>query len=1173
MNFFKRLFLGKQSNIKEVGLISLKSFINMPDKNFYRDKDNKEKLKQYVNEYKEMLSSDKTILSVHLSKLECDDVRVYIDIIASLEIYFNNILDVLNNMEERNTTFTQLLLSKLKGYSMILKSIEEESFLRIRALNEVLKNPFLGIQKRDAINCEISRLEVQIFNVQNNNKAIHLQINSFLDASSSSNLKDLQDKDSYLKEIWERLKKYLFVFYIDFKDEFSIENLVTSSIKLEKKLFSDKNVLDKLKERFSKLKSDDSLWDNDSDSFEDDELRKSNLFEINFLITKYMAIKEYKRVSDDEFFYELVKYKFRVIEVSYNEYKDVLSDTLFQEEKEVMKYLLQERFTEFSKDKNKKILESYKRFEAYKAYTSEKKFVINDYERLVRQVSNLLKSNGEFDYDKVLSNPLFIGLLFSLKNPSKLWEFYHDFTVNEGESLNYYFPYFEWYDEISLMSYCRVLSLADDLIKPDNGIKELCDIYKEVVVGCFGFEGKEVELFDGLKKITNKSPTNNFQLIFKKRLLDKMKNYLLIGHMLILPKGLKSFDLEFFDSIFDYFITKKLYDLINCLQISFNSDLEELFYYGSDTKKITVDLLEISSSLKRLEIKSSRQVTTFDTIKFNEYYLSGLLRNKDAIKEIFTNTVDSSAKNNYSGYAFIGWKLNKLCFRSKNRLLNFDIEYSEFNGISDKFYEVFNRKASKCYKKLYELAMFCGIYYEEAEYSLENMEKLSNILSLKIPYNYSNLLEVNKSVLSVSTLHYIDLKIRYVNYLSDFGYSVKDCDKKDLYKEKFRLIYESDRIHFVTSDTPEEEVDIFRKYMEEYYYDFISKHSSKENREEEEIANLIFDICNSFYSDNFLVLLKNRFVFNLFKYSSNKEELYNFLKNYMINPYDSPNSYRAHLIIDYQMKDEVPLTSFLEIVNISSSTIKDKKDFLGLLVNLYNLVKPKCYQNYYVPEGCVSIDTSFDAVNDEDMKSKNIILPEGLRKFYYRSNKNKDRREFSFYNKGTVVSGIEINEELEYLDISGLNLKSVSIPKGVRTARLNSEVASVNFLDFEESNLLNNRESLREFLMFLLSSYIIYGMDNPTKVSVNNIILTSMNSSLVIVVPIFENVFYEFNKGDKILRDDEQIVFNQEEYKKTIKYYEKVSFEHLAEDVAIRIEKILRIKRSEDYTRKLINPV
>lgn len=1169
MNFFKRLFLGKQSNIKEVGLISLKNFINMPGKNFYRDKDNKEKLKQYVNEYKDMLNSDKTILSVHLSKLECDDVRVYIDIIASLEIYFNNILDILNNMKERNTTFAQLLLSKLKGYSMILKSIEEESFLRIRALNEVLKNPFLGNQKRDAINCEISRLEVQIFNVQNNNKAIHLQINSFLDASSNSNLKELQDKDSYLKEIWERLKKYLFVFYIDFKDEFSIENLVASSIKLEKKLFSDKNVLDKLKERFSKLKNDDSLWDNDSDSFADDELRKSNLFEINFLITKYMAIKEYKRVSDDEFFYELVKYKFKVIEVSYNEYKEVLSDTLFQEEKEVMKYLLQESFTEFSKDKNKKILESYKRFEAYKAYTSEKKFVINDYERLVRQVSNLLKSNGEFDYDKVLNNPLFIGLLFSLKNPLKLWEFYCDFTVNEGKSLNYNFPYFEWYDEISLMSYCRVLSLVDDLIKPDDGIKELCDIYKEVVVGCFGYEGKEVELFDGLKKITNKCPTNNFELIFKKRLLDKMKSYLKLGYNLILPKGLKSFDLEFFDSIFDDLTKKKLSELKFYLQIYFNSDLEELFYYGSDTEEITIDTLEISSSLKRFEITGGRRVNTFDTIKFNEYYLSGLLRNKDAIEEIFTNAVGSKHR------AIIDkvWFLNKLCFRSKNRLLNFDIEYSEFYGVSDKFYEVFNRKASKCYKKLYELAMFCGIHYEEAEYSLENMEKLSNTLSLKIPYNYSNLLEVNKSVLSVSTLHYVDLKIRYVNYLLDFDYSVKDSDKKDLYKEKFRLIYESDRIHFVTSDTPEEEVDIFRKYMEEYYDDFISKHSSKENGEEEEVANLIFDICNSFYSDNILVLLKNRFVFNLFKYSSNKEELYNFLKNYMINPYDSPNSYRAHLIIDYQMKDEVPLTSFLEIINISSSTIKDKKDFLGLLVKLYNLVKPKCYQNYYVPEGCVSIDTSFDAVNDEDMKFKNIILPEGLRKFYYLSNKNKDRREFSFYNKGTVVSGIEINEELEYLDISGLNLKSVSIPKGVRTARLNSEVASVNFLDFEESNLLNNRESLREFLMFLLSSYIIYGMDNPTKVSVNNIILTSMNSSIVIVVPIFENVFYEFNKGDKIFRDDEQIVFNQEEYKKTIKYYEKVSFEHLAEDVALRIEKILKSKRSEEYTRKLINPV
>ena len=80
MKLFKNLFKKNKLNSEILSLVNLQDSIIMPPDTFFENNKNKELCKRYYQEYKEILSSKKTILSTHLKDTETDDIRVYIDI-------------------------------------------------------------------------------------------------------------------------------------------------------------------------------------------------------------------------------------------------------------------------------------------------------------------------------------------------------------------------------------------------------------------------------------------------------------------------------------------------------------------------------------------------------------------------------------------------------------------------------------------------------------------------------------------------------------------------------------------------------------------------------------------------------------------------------------------------------------------------------------------------------------------------------------------------------------------------------------------------------------------------------------------------------------------------------------------------------------------------------------
>ena len=344
MGIFSSIFKKKKLNSEILSLVNLQDSIIMPPNTFFENTKNKQLCEQYYQGYKSILSSKKTILSIHLKDTETDDIRVYIDILTSLELHIHDILDN-PNKEEYNTDYINNILTRLNTYSLLLNSIEEESFLRLAALSSLKSNLFLSRNKKNAIDNEISRLQIQIFNTQKINNLIKLQLNSCLNIIQ--NLK-LEANEEFIKELNTRLDKYLQAFNIDTKEK----NITYNQIKLEKYIFKSKNNLTDLNEEFENLLNNSQLN------------RENRINKINILIDKYMAIKEYKRIEDPNLLYSLVKYKVDSYEIDYNTYGEILSGTAnYLEEKEILKEIFFKKVNDFFQSSN--IYQKYKAFNKF----------------------------------------------------------------------------------------------------------------------------------------------------------------------------------------------------------------------------------------------------------------------------------------------------------------------------------------------------------------------------------------------------------------------------------------------------------------------------------------------------------------------------------------------------------------------------------------------------------------------------------------------------------------------------------------------------------------------------------------------------------------------------------------------------------------------------------------
>lgn len=852
MSLFFKFFKKSKLNQEVLCLVNLQDSIIMPPNGFFDNVKNKELCEQYYQEYKRILSNKKTILSTHLKSTETDDIRVYIDILTSLEIHIHDILSN-SNSKGYNYEYVTNLLARLNGYAHILKAIEEESFLRMAALSSLKSIPFLSNNKKSAIDNEISRLQIQIFNAQKDIGLINLQTNSCFSIIENLNL---EKNPKYYNDLRGRLIGYIPAFIPDSLKEY-VENyqdknyLTLMQIKLEVLLFKNKNILKDLENEFDNLLEFTHLD------------RTARIHSINRLITKYMAIKEYKRIEDKKLLYKLVEFKVNSYEIDYGNHREILHDCASsKEEKEIMKEVFFKKVSTFMQSNC--VFEEYKRFD----------FSKRDYRTLANLINNAVKNKyGVFDYGRILCSPELTMLLFSINNPYKIQSFFKNFQVSDctylaATSLRRNMFDFEEYIPLE-----TVMRLTEVFLKNPHHKekiledKELYDLYK--IYDCLLYSVVKPKspshVFENVSKIT----ITGQNILFYPELIKIYNNEMAQGRKLVLPKSLKKLTI---------IVNNYDREFLKYYEFELNEGLEDLSILETPTYATPPKVLELPSTLEHCEINIRPE-----TIRFRDYTNSKLLVSEIRFKNFLKNlmhaqrlltpnelplikTIEFKGKSSITTF---GLNIRKLVFGRK-----FDYET---------IYNDFQNKVKEMYEKLYEVVQAFELEIPKEEANFDNLKKLENELYNYVQSHYEKLTSFNDGMYiwflefiknndyskRDELLKILKNKILKYTYLSealpiDMGEKHKFAGYvKSFLKIKFKLLINTlseSNEPLIDDDTPKDEEELFKDLLIDYLKNFaIYIYKDKE------LSKKIEEIIEKYRGDYsyFEYLLRNPFLLKL----------------------------------------------------------------------------------------------------------------------------------------------------------------------------------------------------------------------------------------------------------------------------------------------------------------------
>ena len=811
MSLFSKFFKKSKLNQEVLCLVNLQDSIIMPPNSFFESNKNKELCEQYYQEYKRILSNKKTILSTHLKTIETDDIRVYIDILTSLEIHIHDILSNPSN-KGYNYEYVTNLLARLNGYAHILKAIEEESFLRMAALSSLKSIPFLSNNKKNAIDNEISRLQIQIFNAQKDIELINLQTNSCFSIIENLNL---EKNPKYYNDLRGRLIGYISAFIPDSLKEY-VQNyqnknyLSLMQIKLEVLLFKNKNILKDLEYEFDNLLEFTHLD------------RTARIHSINRLITKYMAIKEYKRFEDKELLYKLVEYKVNSYEIDYGNHREILHDCAnSKEEKEIMKEVFFKKVSTFMQSNG--VFEEYKRFD----------FSKRDYRILANLINNAVKNEyGVFDYGRILCSPELTMLLFSINNPYKMQVFFKNFQVSDctylaATSLKRNMFEFEEYIPLETVMQLTEVFLKNphhkDRILKD---KELYDLYK--IYDCLLYSvikpKSPSHVFENVSKII----ITGQNILFYPELIKIYNKEMAQGKKLVFPKSLKNLTIRVDNISYDR-------EFLKYYEFELNEGLEELTIIETSTYATPPKVLELPTTLEHFTITIKPE-----TIRFRDYTNSKIINTRSKfikfLKEL--KYVQKIPTTN----PFI----KKLEFKGKSSIttFSFDTELLAFGQNIDNF---FQNKVKEIYEKLYEVVQAFELEIPKQEANFDNLKKLENELYIYVQSQYKEItgfdIMMEIDMLTAKYDKYIRdaeadkdkllkemnnkiLKLRYIIETLPIYTNVEDAieDFKSLLTIKFNLLINSlseSSKPLIDDDTPKDEVELFKDLLIDYLKNFV----------------------------------------------------------------------------------------------------------------------------------------------------------------------------------------------------------------------------------------------------------------------------------------------------------------------------------------------------------------
>lgn len=867
MSLFFKFFKKSKLNQEVLCLVNLQDSIIMPPKSFFDNVKNKELCEQYYQEYKRILSNKKTILSTHLKLIETDDIRVYIDILTSLEIHIHDILSNPSN-KEYNYEYVTNLLARLNGYAHILKAIEEESFLRMAALSSLKSTPFLSHNKKSAIDNEISRLQIQIFNAQKDIELINLQTNSCFSIIENLNL----EKDSkYYNDLRGRLIGYIPEFIPDSLKEY-VQNyqnknyLTLMQIKLEVLLFKNKNILKDLENEFDNLLEFTHLD------------RTARIHSINRLITKYMAIKEYKRIENKELLYKLVEFKVNSYEKDYGNHREILHDCArSKEEKEIMKEVFFKKVSTFMQSNC--VFEEYKRFD----------FSKRDYRTLANLINSAVKNKyGVFDYGRILCSPELTMLLFSINNPYKIQSFFKNFQVSyctylAATSLRRNMFDFEEYIPLETVMQLTGLFLKNphhkEKILEDKELYDLYKIYDCLLYNvqkvlpysnCTNTDSQHYKVFDGITEIN----INGQTISFYPDLIKTYNKEMAKGRKLVFPKSLKKLVINVDNMSYDR-------EFLEYYEFELNEGLENLTISETLTFAKPPKVLELPSTLEHCEITIRPE-----TIRFRDYTNSQLLVSEIRFKNFLKNLMHAQRLLTPNELPLI----KTIEFKGKSSITTFSLNIRKLvfgrKFDCETIYNDFQNKVKEMYEKLYKVVQAFELEIPKEEANFDNLKKLEDELYNYVQSEYKEITsfdimmetdilaakydkytrdaEADKDKLLKEMNNKI-LKLRYIIETLSIYTNTEDAieDFKSLLTIKFKLlisIFPESSKPLIDEDTPKDEVELFKDLLIDYLKNFVIY-----IYKDKELSKKIEEIIEKYRGDYsyFEYLLRNPFLLKL----------------------------------------------------------------------------------------------------------------------------------------------------------------------------------------------------------------------------------------------------------------------------------------------------------------------
>lgn len=461
MGWLRNIFK-KKVNISSNSLINLDDLIDMPEKMFYVSKD--KEIKKYISYYKELLKSDRYLTSVDFQSEV--SINNYINVITKTVIELDYIMNLVNNSDKRNKVDLDIILSKLKYYVVLLNNYKEDLFIRWKALDIVSRKIIINVNKSNAIYRKINSIKNELIIINSNMRAINLEVNSYLDLISISNIPLVSNEEEMIRNKFNKLKSYLCLFSIDNESikEIDISNIVYMEVMLENYLSSNDVIND--------IKS----------------LKMGNIENIDVGIKKCIFLKEFSNIHVDDLLNDLIDRKFKYYEIMFKE-------------KPISEYIIKYDGM-YERDYLENII--------YK-YISEK--------NISGDIKNIIFYDKEVN--SILSDSFKLSLLFNgEKDEYKNW-FYkmlEYFKVSTSSVYNYLEPYSNssmckkygysnyFASDVSLLT---ILRIFDHKYKLGNNLEEL---QKE-----YGYYFNIYKVFNMLNK------ENNYVLPFRNKFYDGFK--------------------------------------------------------------------------------------------------------------------------------------------------------------------------------------------------------------------------------------------------------------------------------------------------------------------------------------------------------------------------------------------------------------------------------------------------------------------------------------------------------------------------------------------------------------------------------------------------------------------------------------------------------------------------